>query len=143
MEYEFHQELKSAVYHFMRRNNWVVAREVQLPNHRIADIIAMNIAARVLIVEVKTTAKDYLLCEAVNKYGAYCDGLYIAIPEREAENLNHEPLLLTFMQEWGTVGILGVRGRKISIMRQPVAKNIPTERRLDILERIARARPAW
>ncbi len=69
--------------------------EVVLPNGRRADLMALGPKGDIVIVEVKSSAEDYLTDRKWGDYLAYCDAFYFAVaPEFPRGLLPEEPGLI-------------------------------------------------
>lgn len=55
-------------------------REVSLPNARRADVMAVNRAGTIVIVEVKTSLADFRADGKWGEYLDFCDAFYFAVP---------------------------------------------------------------
>lgn len=58
---------------------WAPLREVTLPSGRRADILALTPDGRLLILEVKSCARDFLSDQKWPDYREFCDGFYFAV----------------------------------------------------------------
>jgi len=69
--------------------------EVCLPNGRRADLMALGPRGDIVIVEVKSSAEDYLTDRKWGDYLPYCDTFYFAVaPEFPRDLLPEEPGLI-------------------------------------------------
>lgn len=69
--------------------------EVGLPNGRRADLMALGPRGEIVIVEVKSSAEDYLVDRKWGEYLAYCDRYFFAVgPEFPQGLLPEEPGLI-------------------------------------------------
>jgi hypothetical protein len=69
--------------------------EVGLPNGRRADLMALGPKGEIVIVEVKSSAEDYLCDRKWGEYLPYCDAFYFAVgPEFPKSLLPEEPGLI-------------------------------------------------
>lgn len=64
----------------LRAYGWSVATEMQLPNGRRVDIVAISAAGRVRIIEVKSCTADLTADQKWGEYREFCDQLYFAAP---------------------------------------------------------------
>jgi hypothetical protein len=69
--------------------------EVCLPNGRRADLMALGPKGEIVIVEVKSSAEDYLTDRKWGEYAPYCDAFYFAVaPHFPVDLLPVEPGLI-------------------------------------------------
>jgi len=69
--------------------------EVCLPNGRRADLMALGPRGEIVIVEVKSSAEDYLTDRKWGEYEPYCDSFYFAVaPHFPVALLPDEPGLI-------------------------------------------------
>ncbi len=69
--------------------------EVGLPNGRRADLMALGPRGEVVIVEVKSSAEDYLCDRKWGEYQPFCDAFFFAVgPEFPMALLPDEPGLI-------------------------------------------------
>jgi hypothetical protein len=69
--------------------------EVGLPNGRRADLMALGPKGEIVIVEVKSSAEDYLCDRKWGEYLPFCDAFYFAVgPEFPKSLLPEEPGLI-------------------------------------------------
>jgi hypothetical protein len=61
--------------------------EFTLANGRRADLIGVNAAGEVALVEIKTSAADFRADEKWPEYLPYCDSFYFAVPEEFPRHL--------------------------------------------------------
>ena len=60
---------------------WATLTEVTLANGRRADVLAIDGAAGIAIVEVKSSVEDFRSDRKWGEYRQFCDALYFAVPE--------------------------------------------------------------
>ena len=65
----------------LRQFGFVTLTEFTLASGRRADIIAVNEAGALWIVEIKSSLADYRSDDKWQEYRAFCDRLYFAIPQ--------------------------------------------------------------
>ena len=63
------------------QRGWAVLAEVTLANGRRADVMALDGAGTIAIVEVKSCLADFRSDRKWTEYRDYCDQLYFAVPE--------------------------------------------------------------
>jgi hypothetical protein len=69
--------------------------EVGLPNGRRADLMALGPKGEIVIVEVKSSAEDFLCDRKWGEYLPFCDAFYFAVgPEFPKSLLPEEPGLI-------------------------------------------------
>jgi|SRR5579862_3030213 len=60
---------------------WATLTEVTLANGRRADVLALDNAGEIVIVEVKSCLEDFRSDRKWGEYREFCDALYFAVPE--------------------------------------------------------------
>lgn len=73
--------LARGVARWLERQGWRSLAEFTLPSGRRADLVALDEAGRLLIVEIKTSAADYRSDRKWREYLDYCDWFAFAVPE--------------------------------------------------------------
>jgi len=68
-----------AAMRFCALRGWAPVEQVPLPDGRRADILALLPAGGIIIIEVKSGARDFLGDAKWPAYRAYCDRLYFAV----------------------------------------------------------------
>lgn len=66
---------------WLERQGWRSLAEFTLPSGRRADLVALDEAGRVLIVEIKSGPGDYRADRKWREYLDYCDWFAFAVPE--------------------------------------------------------------
>jgi hypothetical protein len=102
---------------------WAPVFEIPLPNGRRADIMAVSPKGEFAIVEVKSSAPDYLCDHKWAEYAPYCDRFYFAVaPEFPREILAEGPGLIVADGFGGSV-----------LIESPITPLAPARRRSLIL----------
>ena len=74
---------------------YAAVAEVPLPNGRRADLMALGPKGEIVIVEVKSSAEDYLCDGKWPEYAPFCDAFYFAVsPEFPRDLIPDEPGLI-------------------------------------------------
>ncbi len=73
--------LARGVSRWLDRQGWRTLTEFPLASGRRVDLIALDEAGRLLIVEIKTTAGDFRSDRKWREYLDYCDWFAFAVPE--------------------------------------------------------------
>lgn len=82
-------------YRLLSEMSYAPLAEVGLPNGRRADLMALGPRGEIVIVEVKSSAEDYLTDRKWGEYAPYCDAFYFAVaPEFPMGLLPGEPGLI-------------------------------------------------
>ena len=82
-------------YRLLSEMSYAPLAEVGLPNGRRADLMALGPRGEIVIVEVKSSAEDYLTDRKWGEYAPYCDAFYFAVaPEFPMTLLPEEPGLI-------------------------------------------------
>lgn len=66
---------------YFDESGWVHLKEFSLPNHRRADLTAINSDGELVIVEVKSCLSDFTSDQKWPEYQGYCDRFYFAVDE--------------------------------------------------------------
>lgn len=97
--------------------------EFPLPNGRRADIMALGPRGEIVIIEVKSSAQDYLADRKWSEYRPYCDLFYFAVaPEFPQALLPEEPGLIVadafggaVLREAGGVPLASARRKALTL----------------------------
>jgi hypothetical protein len=82
-------------YRLLAEMSYAPLAEVGLPNGRRADLMALGPRGEIVIVEVKSSAEDYLTDRKWGEYAPYCDAFFFAVaPEFPMHLLPDEPGLI-------------------------------------------------
>jgi len=82
-------------YRLLSEMSYAPLAEVGLPNGRRADLMALGPRGEIVIVEVKSSAEDYLTDRKWGEYAPYCDAFFFAVaPEFPMSLLPDEPGLI-------------------------------------------------
>lgn len=82
-------------YRLLTEMSYAPLAEVGLPNGRRADLMALGPRGEIVIVEVKSSAEDYLTDRKWGEYAPYCDAFFFAVaPEFPMGLLPEEPGLI-------------------------------------------------
>ncbi len=82
-------------YRLLSEMSYAPLAEVGLPNGRRADLMALGPRGEIVIVEVKSSAEDYLTDRKWGEYAPYCDAFFFAVaPEFPMNLLPDEPGLI-------------------------------------------------
>ena len=79
--------------------------ELILPNGRRVDVIGIDRAGSVVVVEIKCSVADFRGDEKWPEYREYCDRFYFAVPEGFPTELVHENCGLYVADSYGAVQI--------------------------------------
>ena len=97
-----HGELQDKALKWLYNKGYIVASEVTLPNGKRADVIGYDEVGRIVIVEVKVTASDFLQDKKWESYLTFCDEFYFLISD-EAQCAYYRP---PYYQKGKHVGLL-------------------------------------
>lgn len=82
-------------YRLLGEMSYAPLAEVGLPNGRRADLMALGPRGEIVIVEVKSSAEDYLTDRKWGEYAPWCDAFFFAVaPEFPMGLLPGEPGLI-------------------------------------------------
>ncbi len=112
----------------LRQANYVPISEFVLPTGRRVDLIALDTAGSVLIVEVKSSIADFRADQKWSDYLDFCDLMYFAIPAEVPRDLIPADTGLILADAWGA-----------AFLRHPERKALPAARRRAITLQFARA----
>jgi hypothetical protein len=65
----------------LAQRGWATLCEVTLPNGRRADVMALDPAGTIMIVEIKSCLEDFRADRKWGDYRTFCDVLYFAVPD--------------------------------------------------------------
>lgn len=131
-----HDEAAQLLYQDALRAGLRAAREVLLPNGRIADVVVINAKHHVTIYEVKTELKASLVATTFEKYWPFANYLWLAIPNMSAQRV--QPLLwqMCDFPSARQVGIVGVYREANAVHRDATWHRIPEVRLINIEPRL-------
>ncbi len=112
----------------LRAAGFAVLPEFTLTTGRRADIIGLNDAGQIWIVEIKSSLDDYRSDSKWPEYRAYCDQLFFAIPVTKDFGVIPDDAGLIIADNWGA-----------EIIRSPEALALHASRRKAVTLAFARA----
>ena len=112
----------------LRAAGFAVLPEFTLGTGRRADIIGLNDAGHIWIVEIKSSLEDYRSDSKWPEYREYCDRLFFAIPTTMDPAIMPEAAGLIIADSWGA-----------EIIRHPDALALHAARRKAVMLAFARA----
>jgi hypothetical protein len=112
----------------LRQASFVPISEFVLPSGRRADLIALDPAGTVLIVEVKSSVADFRADQKWSDYMEFCDLIYFAIPGEVPQALIPAETGLILADAWGA-----------EFLRHPERVALTAARRKAITLQFARA----
>ncbi len=65
----------------LAQRGWATLTEVTLANGRRADVMALDGAGDIVIVEVKSSIEDFRADRKWAEYREFCDAFYFAVPD--------------------------------------------------------------
>lgn len=65
----------------LMQHGWATLTEVTLANGRRADVLALDAAGDLVVVEVKSSIEDFRSDRKWGEYREFCDALYFAVPD--------------------------------------------------------------
>jgi hypothetical protein len=116
-----------AVLRWCLAQGWAPLAEAPLPDGRRADVLAIRADGGLVIIEVKSGARDYLSDAKWRDYAAWCDAFLFAV------DLDFPEALLP-----AEVGLLVVAGREAALRRAPPEAPLAPARRRALTLRLAR-----
>lgn len=85
----------------LRASGFAVLPEFTLSSGRRADLIGLNDAGEIWIVEIKSSPEDFRADEKWPEYRAFCDRLYFAIPPQMDPDMMPPDAGLMVADNWG------------------------------------------
>jgi hypothetical protein len=104
-----------------------VLREVMLADGRRADLLGLGADGGIVIVEVKSCARDYLADAKWEEYRAWCDRLFFAVDAAFPQALIPDAAGLVVADAWGG-----------AVLREAMAHPLAPARRRALTLRVAR-----
>lgn len=102
----------------LRQMDYAVMREVPLPNHRRADLLAIDRKGQILIVEIKSGRTDFMVDQKWHEYDDYCDAFCFAVDMDFPQELIPE-----------TTGLMVTDYFEAETIRPPVGTKLAAARR--------------
>jgi hypothetical protein len=93
--------VQRGVCRLLRASGFATLTEFTLATGRRADVIALNDAGAIWIVEIKSSPADYHADNKWAEYREFCDRLYFAIPQTMDETLIPHTSGLIMADQWG------------------------------------------
>lgn len=119
--------IQRGVTRHLMQQNIACLPELVLPNHRRADLMAIDKTGELAIIEIKSGLADFLADKKWPDYLPYCDRFYFAVaPDFPVERLPSETGLI-FADAYGA-----------EIMREAPFDKLAAARRQALMRRIAR-----
>jgi hypothetical protein len=120
--------IQRGVRRLLRASGFATLPEFTLVTGRRADVIAVNEAGQIWIVEIKSSLEDYRCDSKWPEYRDYCDKLFFAIPTTVAPEIIPADTGLVIADAWGA-----------DIIRHPEATPLHASRRKAVTLAFARA----
>lgn len=120
------QAVTRAVTRFCALRGWAPVVEVPLPDGRRADVLALTPAGDLVILEVKSCARDFLTDAKWSDYRAWCDRLYFAVDLDFPQGLIPEE-----------VGLVVAEDREAALLREAPEHRLAGARRRAMMQRMA------
>ena len=112
----------------LRASGFAILTEFTLATGRRADLVGVNEAGQIWIVEIKSSIEDFRGDSKWLEYGEYCDRLFFAIPTNLDPVIMPDVAGLIIADSWGA-----------EIIRQPEALALHASRRKAVTLAFARA----
>lgn len=131
-----HDEAKIMIADHMRAKGGVVRSELVLPDGKIADVAWSDPFDDLFIFEVKTVYKHSLAINAWEKYGRWCDYLFLVIPGLTAMDwprwrFEHQAHFFS-----NRVAVMGIDHCGTYVYHPPRQTGLIAENRLQMLQRL-------
>jgi hypothetical protein len=120
--------VQRGVCRLLRQAGYAVLPEVTLASGRRADVMAINDAGAIWIVEIKSSLADYRCDSKWPEYRDYCDRLFFAIPPAVDPGIIPPDTGLMMADSWGA-----------EILREPEPHVLHASRRKAVTLAFARA----
>ncbi|MCB1379416.1 MAG: MmcB family DNA repair protein [Alphaproteobacteria bacterium] len=120
--------IQRGVCRLLRQAGFATLPEFTLASGRRADIIALNPAGTIWIVEIKSSLEDFRTDAKWPEYWEFCDELYFAIPPSVMPEIMPSEAGLIIADNWGA-----------DIIRSPAAATMHASRRKAVTLAFARA----
>lgn len=120
--------VQRGVSRLLRASGFATLPEFTLVTGRRADVIGLNDAGQIWIVEIKSSVEDYRCDGKWPEYRDYCDKLFFAIPTTVAPEIIPSDTGLVIADAWGA-----------DIIRHPEATPLHASRRKAVTLAFARA----
>ena len=120
--------VQRGVCRLLREAGFATLTEFTLRTGRRADIIAVNTAGLIWIVEIKSSLEDYRADSKWPEYRGYCDRLFFAIPQSMEQEIIPADTGLIVADGWGA-----------DILRHPQETPLHAARRKAVTLAFARA----
>ena len=126
-------ELKAVCAYYYKRRKWCVNFEIGLLRRGAlrADVLALNMRHQLVIVEVKSSVRDFKTDSKWQGYLEYADKFYFLMEESVLAKVQH-------LIEDRRVGLMVPHGKSVRVVKP--AKTLDTltdERRLNLITRLA------
>lgn len=95
------QELARGLSRYLAQAGYSTLTELILPNGRRVDVIGIDRAGSIAVVEIKTSVADFRGDQKWGDYRDYCDRFYFAVPEGFPAALIREPCGLFVADAYG------------------------------------------
>jgi hypothetical protein len=120
--------VQRGVSRLLRASGFAVLPEFTLASGRRADLIGLNDAGQIWIVEIKSSVEDYRCDLKWPEYRDYCDRLFFAIPTTVPPEIIPAEAGLVIADSWGA-----------DIIREPAPQALHASRRKSVTLAFARA----
>lgn len=120
-------QVTRAALRFCLDQGWAPVSEVPLPDGRRADLLALRGDGGLVILEVKSCARDFTSDAKWRGYAAWCDAFLFAVDEDFPEALIPPD-----------VGLVRTAGLEAALLRPPAEHALAPARRRAITQRMAR-----
>ncbi len=119
--------VQRGVCRLLRQAGFAILTEFTLSSGRRADVIAMNAAGTIWIVEIKSSIEDFRVDGKWPEYHEYCDQLFFAIPHELSPEIIPFHTGLIVADNWGA-----------EVLRHPETTSLHSSRRKAITLSFAR-----
>jgi hypothetical protein len=110
--------IQRGVCRLLRAAGFAILPEFTLASGRRADIMALNEAGQIWIIEIKSSIEDFRADSKWPEYRDFCDRLYFAIPTTVAPEIMPEDAGLIIADSWGADIVRETESRAIHASRR-------------------------
>lgn len=119
MEHDFHRDLKRQTADYFTDNGWKVFQEFALPDRTIADVFAYCEHRGYVICEVATLYTASKAANALRKYRAWCNRLYLSAPTTFHVEQGEGKQYIRWIQDHERIGLIALHKSRIVVIREP------------------------
>ena len=126
-------ELKAVCAYYYKRRKWCVNCEVGLVKQGAlrADVLALNMKQQLVIVEIKSSVRDFKTDIKWHKYLDYADKFYFLMEQSVLDKVQH-------LIDDNRVGLMVPNGKSVRVAKNAkTLERLTLERRMQLITRLA------